>query len=117
MVGRMALSMLGYKARVEIEWDDLATKDTKSEAEGLKARVEALIALNDAEMVSKQTVVEELRPFMPKLLPYDFDDSREERSRIADEVDEKAQQFLDEFDQQGDTLEQQDREAGLRASR
>jgi hypothetical protein len=113
MIARMALAMVGIKGvKLDIEWDDLATRDTKAEAEGLKARVDAFIALNDGGLVSKQSIIEELRPFLPKILPYSFDNSRDEKTMIDSEV---ALQDAAQMNQGGDQLVQADRAAGLRA--
>lgn len=117
MAARMALTMLGQTGvQLSAEWDDLATKDTKAESEALKARVEALVALNDAETISKQSIVEELRPYLPKVLPYSFDNSRDEKTRLEDEIEERDAKFADSMsEQEGDGLDQEDRAAGLRA--
>lgn len=115
LVGRMALKMLGISARVEVGWDDLNQRDTKAEAETIKLLAEAFIALNDVGMVSKITAVEELRPYLKKLLPYLLvDNSREEKARLTDEFEEKAQAVLDQTSEEEEDLDDQDREAGLR---
>ena len=116
LVGRIALGMLDVRARVEVAWDDLAQRDTKAEAEAIKVLGEALVLLNDAEMVSKITAVEELRPYLKKLLPYLIDDSREEKARIDAEVEEAAQRILDQMPEENPLdAEENDRQAGLRA--
>lgn len=115
LVGRMALKMLGISSRVEVVWDDLNQRDTKSEAEGLKFLAEALVTLNDAEIVSKITAAEELRPHMKNLLPYAFDNSREEQARIDEEIEAKADAAVAQLEEEGPQLEEQDREAGIRA--
>lgn len=115
LVARMALKMLGISTRVEISWDDLAQRDTKAEAETVKLLSEALVTLNDAQLISRISAVEELRPYLRKLLPYDFDNSRKEASRIALEEQERVAGVAVELESEDTELERQDRDAGIRA--
>lgn len=115
LLGRMALRQLGFSARVEVSWDDLAQRDTKSEAEAVKTLGEILIALNDADIMSKKAIVEELRPYLKSLLPYvQNDESRDEKARLDSEVEEQTASVVP---QEGEELDEEDREAGLRAVR
>lgn len=120
LVGRMALAMVGQKSAVTISWDDLAQRDTKSEAEALKAISDAVIALVDAEVISKITAVEYLRPFMPALLEYIVSDGvdslQDERSRIEKELEDRGTNEQDILNALlGPGTEEDDRQAGLRA--
>lgn len=115
LVGRMMLkTVTGQIQDVTPSWDDLAMRDLKTEAEAIRNFSESLIALNDAEMVSKISVNEVLREIMPKILPYDVDNNRIERSRISSEVAEKQRAARELMDQQREIMEDDDRQAGLR---
>jgi hypothetical protein len=116
MAGRMGLHMLGQEnVDVNVEWDTLSTKDTKAENEAIKFLAEALVVLNDAEIMSKQSIVETLKPYLAKLQSYSFDDSSDERTRIEAEVAEKIEKLNRDFDEEEEALEDEDRQAGLRA--
>jgi len=118
LVGRMALKMLGFATRVEVSWDDLAQKDTKAEAEALKALADAVVALNDAGIMSKKAAVDHLRPYVKALLVYDTQDEETERARIDAEVDAIAESLVNQPPlEESDEDDEEDRQAGLRAVR
>ena len=114
MIGRMALKMLGNLADVTVSWDELAQKDSKAEAEALKVKAEALIALNDAGMVSKKTAVAELRPFLETLLEYSVDEGDDEKTRLDEETEDVDFDLIREL---GGDADDDDRTAGLRVIR
>ena len=117
LIGRMALKMLGIQARVTASWDDLAQKDTKAEAEALKALADAVIGLNDAGIMSKKAAVDHLRPYVKALLVYEVGDKPTEKARIEAEVEAVAQSLVNQEPPQesDDDEEEDDRQAGLRA--
>lgn len=118
MIGRMAMSMVESPTAVRVEWDDLAQRDTKSEAEALRSMVDALVSLVDADIASKEAAVEHLRPFIPSLLKYIVgeDEAQSERDRIENELDERKTteaSILNSLLDGG--TEEDDRQAGLAA--
>ena len=116
LTGRMMLkAVLGVSLRVTVKWDNLAMRDLKSEAEAFRNYAEALLALNDGQTVSKITINEVLRELNPNIIPYDVDDSKTESDRISAEVAERQEQAQALMDNQQGLLDEQDREAGLRA--
>lgn len=98
LLARMALAMLDANAPVTVLWDDLAIKDVKYEAEALKARVEALTELVQNEVMSRTTMVEDLRPWIESLLPYQADGGPDEAGLIAQERIAQAEAILREMD-------------------
>jgi hypothetical protein len=127
--GRMALAMLGTKAKVTATWDDLQQRDTKAEAEALSLVTDAMVALTDAEIVSVYSAVEQLRPFMPAVLEYIVEKGDETRDteleRIEAEQETQDESQLDLMQrllaaQNGSDsgeLDEQDRQAGIAAVR
>lgn len=124
LAGRMALAMIGARSQVTVGWDDLQQRDTKSEAEALSLLADAVIALNDAEIVSKYAAVEQLRPFMPALLEYIVENgdaaSETESERIEQEsstaTQDRAALIETLFGGSLEDLNEQDRQAGIAAN-
>ncbi len=118
LLGRMMLNtVLGKQERVTIEWDSLAMRDLKSEAEAFRNFAESLIALNDAQMVSKFTGDMILSKLFAEIQPYDLSESQVERDRIVDEVAEKAEQAKQLLDQESEQLQDEDRQTGIEFGR
>ena len=116
LAGRMMLKQVtGEIQRVDSEWDTLAMRDLKTEAEAFRNFSESLLALNDGELVSKITINEVLRKLLPEILPFDVDDEVIERDRISAEVAEKMEKAQQLLAQRQEQLEDDDRENGLRA--
>ena len=116
MIGRMMLKVaMKERHAVETEWDSLAMRDLKTEAEAFRNFSESLIALNDAAIVSKISTNEVLRNLLSEILPYDVDNERIEAGRISAEVAEKQEAAQQLMDQRKELMEDEDREAGLRA--
>jgi hypothetical protein len=115
LAGRMMLkTVLGTSERVMVEWDSLAMRDLKTEAEAFRNFAESLLALNDGQTVSKITMNNILQDILPEILPYEVDDSRVEADRISAEVAEKMEQAAALMEHRSEQLEDEDREAGLR---
>ncbi len=116
LVGRMLIkTVLNASVRVTVDWDTLAMRDLKTEAEAFRNYTEALLALNDGQTVSKITMTTILRELNQLIIPFDVDDEKTEADRISAEVAEKQERASALMaDNQGD-LEDGDREAGLRA--
>jgi len=115
IAGRMMLkTVLDEVQDVDIEWDTLAMRDLKTEAEAFRNFAESFIALNDAQMVSKVTAVDVLGELVSDILPYEVDDERIEADRISAEVAEKMKQAEDLLSQRQEQMEDEDRNAGLR---
>ena len=115
LAGRMMLKIvLSEMQRVDIEWDTLAMRDLKTEAEAFRNYAESLIALNDAQMVSKISSVEVLGVLVEGLLPFDVDNERKEADRISAEVAERQKQAADALAAQEEQMTDEDREVGLR---
>lgn len=116
LLGRMAIKqILNIKGRVDCEWDSLAMRDLKTEAEAFRNFAESLLALNDGQTVSKITVNEVLRKLLPEILPYEVDDETIEADRISAEVAEKQEAAQQLMDKQQELMANDDRENGLRA--
>lgn len=116
LLGRMALkTIINKKTRVEVSWDTLGMRDLKTEAEAFRNFAESFIALNDAQIVSKNTINEALGKIMKEIDPYDLDDSQVESDRIEAEVAEKMKQAQETMDAQKEQFEDEDRETGLNA--
>lgn len=117
LAARMGLRMMDISARVEIGWDELAQKDNKAEAEALLAKVQALVELVDAELISRHSAVESLRAMLSEILPYTIalDGAVTESALIAREAAERAQNALDDLDEDSEEMEENDRQAGIRA--
>jgi len=98
MIGRMALAMLGATSPVTVSWDDLAIKDVKYEAEAFKTRVEALVELQQNETISRTSMAEDLRDWIPGMLPYLADAGPDEAGLIAQERIAMADALLQEMD-------------------
>ena len=114
LVGRMMLkAVLKTSERVEVEWNSLAMRDLKSEAEAFRNFAESLIALNDAQMVSKYTGDAILSKLFSEIQPYDLNDSDVERDRIDAEVKEKMEQAQKLMDEQQEKFADEDRQAGI----
>ena len=117
LVGRMMLmAVLNKRERVTVEWDELAMRDLKSEGEAFRNFAEALIALNDGQMVSKHTVNNVLMKIIGDIQPYDLDESAIESDRIEAEVEEKmaqAEAFAVNTEEQDE--DDEDRQAGIKA--
>ena len=94
---------------------ELELRRDKAEAEAINSLVSALVALNDAEVISKQTMVEELRPYLRKLIAYDFNGDADEKSRILAEAAERAAAVQETLRAESEQLENDDRDAGIRA--
>ena len=114
LVGRMMLKVvLNKKERVTTDWNELGMRDLKTEGEAFRNFAEALLALNDGQMVSKNTSVEILRKLMKDILPYDLDESSIERDRIESEVEEKMAQLEKLMSDETEQDVNDDRETGL----
>lgn len=115
LAGRMMLKqVLGISERVSVQWDNLAMRDLKTEAESFRNFAESFIALNDAQMVSKITINSVLQDIIPKILPFEVDDSRIEADRISAEVAERMEQTAALMEQRQEQLADEDRDTGLR---
>lgn len=115
LAGRMMLKVVtGAASRVDCEWDTLAMRDLKTEAEAFRNFAESLIALNDAQMVSKITSNLILQGLIPEILPFDVDDERIEADRISAEVAERQAAARELMAQQQEQFEDDDRTNGLR---
>ena len=116
LIGRMMLKVI-TKSRHDVEtvWDSLAMRDLKTEAEAFRNFSESLIALNDAGSVSKISMNEVLRELLPEILPFDVDNERIEAGRISAEVAQKQAAAQQLMDQRKELMEDEDRQAGLRA--
>lgn len=115
LAGRMMIkTVLDEIQDVDIEWDSLALRDLKTEAEAFRNYAESFIALNDAQMVSKVTGVEVLGTLVSDILPYEVDNERIEADRISAEVAEKMEQAKEMLQQRQEQMEDEDRTAGLR---
>lgn len=113
LVGRVATAMLGTRAPVSVHWDDTSTKDTKTEGEALRARIEALVTAIEAELMSRETAVEDLRAFIPTLRAYTVEGGEGEADRIAAERVSTALRLIEELD--SDATDEADRNAGIGA--
>ena len=117
LFGRMALKMADVSAPVTVAWDDLAQRDTKSEADAIRMLSDAFVALVDAEIMSKEAAVEHLRPFVPSLLQYIVEDNgKGEKDRIeSEQADQQdtGRAILDAL--LNPETEENDRQAGLTA--
>jgi hypothetical protein len=117
LAGRIMLkTVLNKVERVTVDWDELALRDLKTEGEAFRNFAEALIALNDGQMVSKHTVDEVLSKIVPDILPYDLDDSSVESDRLDDEIKEKMAQAEAMMVDKQEQFEDEDREAGIAAA-
>jgi hypothetical protein len=94
LAAQMGLAIVNQRSSVKASWDELAHKDSKSEAEAIKTLTDALTALVDAKIVSIETAVATLRPYLPHLLEYiverDGDEKDDEKSRIESEQAERS---------------------------
>jgi Phage portal protein, SPP1 Gp6-like. len=114
LLGRMMLkTVLNKQVRVEVSWDTLGMRDLKTEGEAFRNFAEAIIALNDGQMVSKHTSLEVLRKIVKEILPYDIDDSRVESDMLEAEVEEKMEQAKTMMDAQKEQFADEDKQTGL----
>lgn len=116
LLGRMMLmAVLNTRDRVTVEWDELAMRDLKTEGEAFRNFAEALIALNDGQMVSKHTVNNVLMRIIKDIQPYDLDESPIESDRIEAEVEEKMAQAEAFAANNEEQVEDEDRQTGIDA--
>lgn len=116
LAGRMVVQILHKKSSaVEVTWSDLDMRDLKTEAEAFRNFTESLIALNDSQTVSKETVNEVLRSLIPQILPYEITQDDTEKARLSSEVEEMIEKSRELMQQTEKEDDEDDRQNGLRA--